>query len=395
MLARCLYRVKPRRGGNFLEPGAFHRMGSSCRLFPMRRVIGPLFTCLLLAAETHSSTAPPHSSRPPSESRVSLSRLAERHALALTTDGKALTLRHALAEIVLAANSRQMRFNGTLVWLNDGIRSESGNWSASVADTLTVLTPLLDPQCAPPIRPPATVVVDPGHGGDDTGARAPHVAPEKELNLTISLMVAERLKSSGVKALLTRDADKALSLPSRPRLADSHRADVFVSVHINSASNRAVSGVETYLLTATGFNSTSGRSRDTDRAPGNRHDAANQILAYDVQRSIVARTGAPDRGVKRARFDVLSLAPCPAVLVECGFLSNPGEAASLASEEYRSKMADGITHGILTYLSRCEAQARRKDPLLPATNGAPDHGSVQTDRTDRADRDTLQDGTGR
>jgi N-acetylmuramoyl-L-alanine amidase len=313
----------------------------------------------------------------------------------MAPSGRVVRLTHSLANLVLEADSRQMRFNGVLVWLNDGIRLNTGKWSVSEADYMSVLSPLLDPQRAPPVAPPAMVVLDPGHGGADTGARASSLGNEKAVTLVIARLVAERLKASDVQARLTRDRDSDVPLAARARAAAAHGADVFVSIHINSATNAAVSGIETYLLAATGFNSTLGRNRDTDNTPGNRYDAASQLLAYDVHRAMLARSGAADRGIRRARFEVLSSASCPAVLVECGFMSNPREAASMSMSAYRSRIADGITHGILSYLSRCEAQARRLDPIHPVTPPQSDPGTVQTGRTDRAGPAPLQDGTAR
>jgi N-acetylmuramoyl-L-alanine amidase len=328
-----------------------------------------------------------------SEERVALPGVADRYGLSLVATGKIVTLRSPLASITLESDSRQMRFNGTMIWLNDGTRFTGGRWSISEGDATAVLKPLLDPKSAPPIPAPASVVLDPGHRGDDTGARSPGRLLEKDLNLTIALLVAERMRASGTAVWLTREKDKELSLPARPQTAERTHADLFVSVHMNSATNAAVAGVETYLLPATGFNSTMGRSRDTDRAPGNRYDAASQLLAYDVHRAIQAGAEAQDRGVRRARFDVLTLAPCPAILVECGFLSNTREASLLATAEYQGKIADGIAKGIKDYLSRCEAEARRREPAPLPKPEVSNPGTDQTNRTDHAVLVPPPDGT--
>lgn len=317
---------------------------------------------------------------------MSIPILAEQYGLSMVTTGRTVTLHHLLATITFNADSRQMRFNGTLVWLNDGVRLTSGRWSISKADAATVLAPLLTPEYAPPIRPPARVVLDPGHGGDDSGAKLAGRIQEKDLNLAIVLLVADRLRRAGVSVWTTRNRDTELPLSARPRTAERVRADLFVSVHMNSATNRDVAGVETYLMPATGFISTIGRSLDTSRASGNKYDVASQLLAYDVHRATLARTEAADRGVRRARFDVLSLASCPAILVECGFLSNAREADMLATDGYREKLAEGISQGIMTYLSRCEAQARRLEPVPPPVPKPEESnpGTAQTNRTDHA-----------
>lgn len=335
--------------------------------------------------------------RAPDAPRVPLPDAASRYGLSFSATGRTVSLRHSLAEISMEADSRQIRFNGTLVWLNDAIRAEGGKWSISAADSAAVLAPLLDPQCAPPIRSPATVALDPGHGGNDTGARARGIPPEKSMTLAIVKLVEDKLRCSGISVVTTRDRDADLPLAERSQAARRCAADMFVSVHLNAATNPAVAGVETYLLPATGFDSTLGRSRDTDRAPGNSHDAASQLLAYDVHRALLARSGAMDRGIRRARFEVLVSAPCPAILVECGFMSNPREAASMTTSEYQARIADGITHGVLSYLSRCEAQSRRREPT-PSPGSTPEGSSrenVRTGSTDRAVQAPLQGGTAR
>lgn len=335
--------------------------------------------------------------RAPDAPRVPLPDTASRYGLSFAATGRSVSLRHSLADISMEADSRQMRFNGTLVWLNDAIRTEGGRWSISAADSMSVLAPLLDPQCAPPIRSPANVVLDPGHGGNDTGARAKGIPPEKTMTLAIASLVGDKLRLSGIDVVLTRDRDADMTLAERSQAARRCAADVFVSIHLNAATNAAVAGVETYLLPATGFDSTLGRGRDTDKAPGNAHDAASQLLAYDVHRALLARSGAADRGIRRARFEVLVSAPCPAILVECGFMSNPREAASMSTPAHQERIANGITHGVLSYLSRCEAQALRREPTPPpaSTSEGSSRETVRTGSMDRAVQAPLQDGTAR
>ena len=106
---------------------------------------------------------------------------------------------------------------------------------------------------------------------------------------------------------------------------------------------------------APGFASTSGGNGHTVCEPGNRFDTGNILLAYQVHRAVLARTGAPDRGIKHARYDVLAQAPCPAALVECGFISNLYDEQMISMRSYREVLAEGIAQGILAYLATAEA----------------------------------------
>jgi N-acetylmuramoyl-L-alanine amidase len=128
------------------------------------------------------------------------------------------------------------------------------------------------------------------------------------------------------------------------------RGDLFVSIHFNAeARGRSARGIETYCLTPSGASSTASTRALSPYLVGNRNDSRNMLLAYCVQRGLSGATNAPDRGVRRARFYVLQYAQCPAVLIECGFLSNPAEATQIAAEVYRERIATGIAQGIIAY----------------------------------------------
>ncbi len=199
------------------------------------------------------------------------------------------------------------------------------------------------------------VVLDPGHGGADSGTIGPQNLFEKQIVLDISKRVKRKLNASNVAVRMTRDKDTTLTLQERPKLAARWGADAFVSIHANSATSKRACGIETFVIPGAGFPSTSSNTPDKKAYPGNNNDAVNTLLAGFIQQGILAQTKAPDRGVKRARFSVLRDANCPAVLVEVGFLSNPTEATQLNTESYRDRVAEGIAQGILTYLVKAEA----------------------------------------
>jgi len=252
--------------------------------------------------------------------------------------------------VVFHTNSRKLQFNKVLVWLNGPVSVTKGKWTITSPDAAGVLTPLLAPVGAPAAGDQAVVVLDPGHGGRSKGAVAGNKVQEKKLVLDIARRAAKKLRAAGVKTKLTRKRDRTLDLDARVSRARKWNASVFVSVHANYAGNRNASGIETYVPASPGFPSTAGGPGDMRASPANRHDPANMLLGFSVHQAMLKMTGAGDRGVRRARFKVISDAPCPAILLECGFLSNRREESRLLEHGYRDVLAEGIARGILRYL---------------------------------------------
>jgi N-acetylmuramoyl-L-alanine amidase len=256
----------------------------------------------------------------------------------------------------LARDSRRLDYNGTCLWLNGLATYTNRAWSLAVADRDTVLEPILRMSHVLSKAPLARVVViDPGHGGYQPGAVATTGAKEKELTLDVALRVRKLLRGSGVKVYLTREDDTARTLEGRTAFARRVGADLFISIHANFAANRTAQGIETFAMTSPGFASTGAQSGSDKRYAGNRHDAASFALSYLVHRGMLEQAApSVDRGIKHARFVVLREAPCPATLVECGFLSNRQERGRLATPSWRQKLATGISHGVLSYVSRSQ-----------------------------------------
>ncbi|GAB1543101.1 N-acetylmuramoyl-L-alanine amidase [Scytonema sp. NUACC21] len=174
------------------------------------------------------------------------------------------------------------------------------------------------------------IVVDPGHGGQDPGALGIGGIQEKDVILPISQRIAEILQQNGVQAVLTRNSDYFVSLQGRVDMADRVNADVFVSIHANSAGagRPDVSGLETYYYD-------SGLS-----------------LARIVHSSILRSVNVRDRGVRKARFYVLRRSSMPSILVETGYLTGREDAAKLGNRLYQNQMADAIARGIIQYLKQ-------------------------------------------
>ena len=190
---------------------------------------------------------------------------------------------------------------------------------------------------------PLTVVLDAGHGGHDPGAKADSTGQlEKDAALDIARGVRDYLLEAGLRVLMTRDGDCFIDLKgpdSRPQRAAEGQGDLFVSIHLNSSTKPTPQGVNTYAFD-------SGRNPG---APGARHVLRSQELAKQIQKALVGATDAVPRVENSKNFAVLRGSDMPAVLVECGFLSNGDESAKLASEEYRMRIAEGIADGILAW----------------------------------------------
>jgi N-acetylmuramoyl-L-alanine amidase len=228
-----------------------------------------------------------------------------------------------------------------------------------------------------------TIVIDPGHGGQDPGASGKRLR-EKDVTLDIGLRLARRLKQlTRADIVLTRDHDVYVSLGDRTRMANNRQADVYVSLHCNSApSNPSAQGFETYFLSAA--------RDDWERAVMSRENASlefpvpdtnrvqaetvgsilrdlaqseylkqSEELAEDIQASVTSWLRSKDRGVKQADFAVLRDAYMPAVLVECGFLTNPAEEKLLGAGDYRQRIANAISTGIMDFVQHVESSEGR------------------------------------
>ncbi len=224
------------------------------------------------------------------------------------------------------------------------------------------------------------IVIDPGHGGKDSGAIGVNGLMEKDLVLDISLMLKEMIeKELGISAILTRDDDRYLSLEERTAIANIQNADIFISIHANSSPKRNTKGVETYFLSLTKDpeamrvaareNAISLKKLDdlqlilNDLMFNSKIKESSTLASY-IQKSIILNlngrySDVNDLGVKQAPFYVLIGAKMPSVLVEVSFISNPIEGKRLESREYRRKIARGILEGIKNYIEHTEMAYNR------------------------------------
>ncbi|WP_349407988.1 SH3 domain-containing protein [Pseudalkalibacillus sp. SCS-8] len=176
-----------------------------------------------------------------------------------------------------------------------------------------------------------TIVLDPGHGGHDSGAvGVAYGSLEKDLNLKVGLAVAAKLQAAGAKVILTRTDHRYVSLHHRVTLSHMHNADAFISLHFNSSTFPSARGINSFYYSKT---------KDTK-------------LATSIQDEIVRQTGLSDRGVLFGNYQVLRTNNRPSVLLELGFLSNSQEEHYIRTSTYMDKSAHGIYRGLAQYFSK-------------------------------------------
>ena len=221
------------------------------------------------------------------------------------------------------------------------------------------------------------IVIDPGHGGVETGAVGPGGLQEKDVTLDLARRLKELLQRQGATVVLTRDDDRVLPLDDRTAIANQNRAELFLSLHLNASKRKSAVGAETYFLSpsatdadAKSLAAAENASRSTsEAAPApsagldlilwdlaqNSHLTESSKLAEAVQRGLNGLTGVKDRGVRQAPFRVLMGATMPAILVESGFISNPDEESRLKDDAYKDKLAHAIAQAVSEFRQQLAA----------------------------------------
>jgi len=219
-----------------------------------------------------------------------------------------------------------------------------------------------------------TVVIDPGHGGQEVGAKGKFGTLEKDVTLSISLKLKALIEQNlAFRVVLTRDNDLDVSLDNRAALANNNKADLFISVHANGSFTKSAHGSETFFLS---LNATDEETRRLAYMENSSARLESQIgednpddiklilwdmaqsayikqssqLAELIQNELNAALGTENRGLKQAPFKVLTGVACPAVLVEAAFISNPNEEEKLKSEDFQARVAEAIFRGLAAFL---------------------------------------------
>jgi N-acetylmuramoyl-L-alanine amidase len=237
---------------------------------------------------------------------------------------------------------------------------------------------LIDPQKRSKIK---TIVIDPGHGGEELGAEGVSGIYEKDIVLDLALRLKRQLqREEELKVMLTREKDINLSLDERTAIANHNHADLFISIHVNASKGKKVKGAETFFLsyeaTDEEIRTLAALENNAVGIPEKKLDGGkiemilwdmaqmqylqeSSELAETIQAELNELLGIKDRGVKQAPFRVLMGATMPAVLIEVGFLSNPEEEEELRKGIYRESIARAVYQSVLSYRDLVERKMGR------------------------------------
>jgi N-acetylmuramoyl-L-alanine amidase len=263
--------------------------------------------------------------------------------------------------LALQMGSRMAHWSGTSIWLGFAPQVLNGEPCVHALDLEKTVEPLACKEGF--VKTNRTIVLDPGHGGTDSGTSSTLGGRyEKEFTLDWAQRLGRLLAARGWQVWLTRTNDVTLALQDRVAFAEAHQADLFVSLHFNSAApDHEQVGLETYCLTPASMPSSVTRAYADELTlicPNNAFDAQNLQLALRVHRALLEVNGHHDRGVRRVRFPaVLRGQERPAILVEGGYLSNPREAQLIADPNYRQKLAEAVAGALAA-----QSQARSFPP---------------------------------
>ncbi len=250
--------------------------------------------------------------------------------------------------LVAQIGTRELYLNNLRFHLSLPILKEGGVTWLSRLDLVKIIDPVLRPSRigGAPIR---TVVLDPGHGGNDQGTSS-YYGSEKAYALDVARRTAPLLQAQGLHVVFTRSDDTYLALDERVQLANQNTDALFISIHFNAGASAR--GIETYALTPSGVPSTDDQPALIDLVswPGNACDSENAALATAIHGCILQRVHSPDRGIRRARFHVLKGIHMPGVLIEGGYLAGQ-DAFAIAHGEYRQALAESIAAGVARYIA--------------------------------------------
>lgn len=287
---------------------------------------------------------------------------------------KTITLNAESAQLEVTVGLREVQINGVKQWLAFPVLAQEGKVLVSRLDLSKIIEPRLRPELIPGVQRFTTVVLDPGHGGHDRGAIS-KFGFEKDFALDVSLRARKLLERQGYKVVMTRSTDVFIPLERRPAVANNIAGSIFVSIHFNSSNTNAdARGFEIFSMAPRGAPATNDsvpRERDLREEPGNAMDLPSSALAGSVFHALLGHVPMVDRGIKHARFAVLRHSTVPAVLVECGFVSNKAESTLISSAAWRAHVAEAIVDGVENYRMLAEKKSRPKviaDYRKAATN---------------------------
>lgn len=288
----------------------------------------------------------------------------------LSQSGSTISLKNKEISIKFRSGGSEVMMNNVKFIFSNPIILIGGKNHVSVTDLLKIIDPVLLPATIKSATPFDTVIIDPGHGGADVGA-VNSLNTEAYYNLKVGRMLRDKLAKRGFKVVMTRDSDRFLTLQQRVGVANKYKNAIFISIHFNSVGRgwSRARGIETFTLSPVGV-AHYGRSlkaSDFQSSAGNQQDSANIALATAVHWGTLMKLKqkgmlVPDRGVRRARFSVLSGVKHPAILFEGGFLSHPTESRLIHSYKYQETLAQAFCDSVIFYRSATIAKKKTGAP---------------------------------
>ncbi len=232
---------------------------------------------------------------------------------------------------------RELRIQERLCFLSHPVQEDAtGDLLISRLDVQHVIEPVLRPTYIHNRRAVRCVVIDPGHGGHDTGAVTPYVR-EADVTLSVATKLGSELKKRGYEVRFTQEQNQYQSPQGRVDKANAAPAAIFISLHLNSGRSD-MHGAQMYTVVPAGKNE--------KRLPGHEFSQASMALAMALQSALVEKAETEDGGCRRAHYSPLNSVNCPAVMAELGFATHPAEGTRLNTEEYQLKIAAALADGV-------------------------------------------------
>ena len=232
---------------------------------------------------------------------------------------------------------RELRIQDKLCYLSHAVHEDaSGDLLVSRIDVLNVIEPVLRPTYIANRSAVRTVVIDPGHGGHDTGTVTPY-AREADVALVVATKLGAELKKRGYEVVYTQEHNQYVSPQGRVDKANATPAAIFVSLHLNNGRSD-MKGSQVYSIRPV--------AKGEKPLPGHEYSQASMALAMALQSSLVEKAETADGGCRRAHYSPLNSLHCPGVIVELGYASNPEEGTRLATEEYQLKLVSALALGV-------------------------------------------------
>lgn len=275
------------------------------------------------------------------------------------------TIGNGEVSLAFGPEPRELRILERLCMLSHPVMEDgSGDLLVSKVDVLQIIEPVLRPTYIANRSAVRTVVIDPAHGGHDTGTVTPY-AREADVALMVATKLGTELKKRGYEVCFTQEQNQYQSPQARVDKANAAPAAIYVSLHLNSGRSD-VQGAQTYTLAPV--------EKNQQCLPGHEFSQSSMALAMALQSSLVEKAGAVDGGCRRARYSPLNSLRCPAVMVEMGYATHPEEGTRLSTDEYQLKLAAALADGVDAFarvMNPATVLQVQKAPVVEAPPAAP------------------------